>query len=98
MTRQKANLSAVLAPLAADARLGPSHLCLYLAILQCREKREVKGMFRIRKAEIMALAKIHGRTTYYRILNDLRTWGYIQYEPSFSKKGESLVALPAEVR
>ena len=50
--------------------------------------------FYIHRDEIMRLAKIQGRNTYYRIMSELDAWGYIEYWPSRRSKGASKVFLP----
>lgn len=85
-----AKLIDIMGKLIRDGRIGPVHICLYLALWQCSA---ADGGFFVRRAEVMRLAKIKGRTTYYRVMGDLSRWGYIQYERSFSRKGESEVII-----
>jgi hypothetical protein len=59
-------LLAPLAPLVADKRVGPVHVCLYLAIWQSAERQGVDGAIAIRREELMRLAEMEGKTTYYR--------------------------------
>lgn len=79
---------------ASDARLGPMHLSLYLAILYCWLQQGGKGPVRVKGKELMALAKIGGPTPYYRTLRDLHEFGYIVYVPSFCATERSWVYLP----
>lgn len=41
--------------------------------------------------ELMRMAKMEGKTTFYRMMGDLARWGYIQYSPSRNKGGKSRV-------
>ncbi|WP_232778327.1 hypothetical protein [Salegentibacter sediminis] len=41
----------------------------------------------------MALAKIRSRTTYHKLLKDLKNWGYLQYHPSNNPQIGSLVEM-----
>ena len=41
--------------------------------------------------EVMALAKIRSRTTYHKLLRDLKSWGYLQYHPSTNPQRGSLI-------
>lgn len=84
-----ATVGKVLAPLMVDRRIGPVHVCLYLAIWQCGERQARNGWMMIRREELMRLAKISGRTTYYRVMGDLARWGYIGYRPSLYKRQRS---------
>lgn len=88
----------LLAPLVADKRVGPVHVCLYLAIWQCGEGQGVGGAVAIRREELMRLAKMEGKTTYYRVMADLARWGYVRYRPSRSKGGQSCVCLDKDVK
>jgi hypothetical protein len=81
----------LLAPLVGDDRVGPVHVCLYLAILQCGERQPVATPFFIRREELMRLAKIRGKTRYCRVRGELAKWGYLEYWPSRDKGGRSRV-------
>ena len=83
----------LLAPLVADKRVGPVHVCLYLAIWQCGERQGEDGSIVIRREELMRLAKMEGKTTYYRVMGDLARWGYVQYTPSRDGAGRSRVMI-----
>lgn len=87
----------LLAPLVADKRVGPVHVCMWLAIWQCGERQAQGGWMVIRREELMRLAKMEGKTTYYRVMGDLARWGYIGYRPSRSKRGESRVRVKRDV-
>jgi hypothetical protein len=43
--------------------------------------------------EIMALAKMSARATYFKCLNDLNDRGYIRYERSFKRNKRSCIYL-----
>jgi hypothetical protein len=79
----------LLSPLVGDDRVGPVHVCLYLAILQYGERHSAAAPFYIRRGELMRLAKIRGKTTYFRVMGELAEWGYIEYRPSRDKGGRS---------
>lgn len=83
------SLTEILQPLMRDSRIGTVHICAFLALLQLKERSRRKGVFFVRRDGVMWLAKIKGRTTYYRVMRELDEWGYIEYWPSF--KGRSKV-------
>lgn len=56
----------VIARLAADMRLRPSHVSLYVAMMYSGAT----------DADVMARAKV-SVATYYRCVRDLRAWGYL---------------------
>jgi hypothetical protein len=78
----------LLAPLVGDDRVGPVHVCLYLAVLQCGERQSATAPFLIRREELMRLAKIRGKRTYFRVMGELAEFGYIDYWPSRDKGGD----------
>jgi chromosome segregation and condensation protein ScpB len=45
----------------------------------------------IQREELMRLAKIRGKTTYFRVMGELAEWGFIEYRPSRDKGGRSRV-------
>lgn len=61
-------LNGMLARLAADERLRPSHVSLYVAIMWPGG--------RLDDVSLQAYAKI-SPATFYRCLRDLRAWGYL---------------------
>ena len=86
----------ILGPLRGDARAGPVHLCVLLAIWMCGQAEAGAGPavgFVIRREALMRLAKIQGKTTYFRVMKELAEWGYIEYWPSMAKKGKSRVRI-----
>lgn len=68
-------------PLVEDARVGPVHVCVYLALVMCKRNGAFSETWGVRREDVMRLAKITGKTTYYRVMKDLAAWGYIQYKP-----------------
>ena len=77
-----------------DARLGPMHVSLYLAILYCWLRQGGVGAARVNRKELMPLAKIGGPTPLYKYLRELHEFGYIEYQPSFNPGEKSKVFLP----
>ena len=79
---------------AADRRIGSRHISIFVALWLCKERENRVGPFYIRREEVMRLGKIQGRNTYYRVMGELDTWGYIEYWPSCRKEGRTKVFLP----
>ena len=88
----------ILGQLIGDVRAGPVHLCMYLAIWMCGASAGGVGLFVIRREELMRLAKIHGKTTYFRVMKELAEWGYIEYWSSMAKEGKSRVRIVTQLR
>ena len=78
--------------LTVDNRVGPVHLCMFVALLQCREGSDMEKFF-ITRGELMRLARIQGRTTYFKVMKELAEWGYISYEPSKDPAGRGKVRI-----
>jgi len=81
----------ILEVMAEDQRIGPAHVCLYLAIYGWSERLGTKGPFNIRRETLMRLAKLKSKTTYYQIIGDLARWGYIDYQPRKDRRGRNRV-------
>lgn len=90
LERPVQELGVLLAPLVEDRRIGPVHVCVYLALVVAGRQRA--ELFVVCREEVMRLAKIQGRTTYYRVMKDLAKWEYIEYRPGVGK-GKSEVGL-----
>ena len=68
--------------MAIDNRFNPSHVSLYLALFQCWNMNHFENPISINRMQVLQLSKIGSEHTYYRDLNDLNNWGYIEYLPS----------------
>ena len=65
-----------------DARIGVTHISLYMALLYKESMNKGNGSFLIARDDIMKLSKISSRQTYNRCINELCNYGYIRYSPS----------------
>jgi len=74
------DLNKWLAPLQADERIGPVHIAMYLALLQCSTGR--RNWFNINRIKIMKCSKIKGINTYYRTIRQLAEMNLIKYHAS----------------
>jgi len=77
-----------------DARLGPMHISLYLAILYCWLRQGGEGPAKVSGRDLMPLAKIGGPVPMYKSLRQLHEFGYIEYRPSFNRWTKSEIYLP----
>lgn len=76
---------------ADDPRIGTSHICLYLALVNERNS-DATEFFQINRVNLMKNAKI-SRRTYHKCMKELQAYGYIKYEPSSSPFSCSRVLL-----
>ena len=65
-----------------DARIGTSHISLFMALIQQWDKNGGTNPFPIVRDRIMKAAKINGRNTYNKCMKNLHDFGYITYSPS----------------
>lgn len=79
--------------IAEDARIGTSHISIYMALLQEWNSHEGKNPIMISRTIIMKSAKINARYTYNRCMNALQEFGYIIYHPSTNQYELSQVIL-----
>jgi hypothetical protein len=76
--------------IADDARIGNTHICLYLALVN--QGNSFGNFFEINRANLLKNAKI-SRKTYHKCMKELREYGYIKYEPSNNPFSRSRVLL-----
>lgn len=85
------HLTAFYEAIAADARIGTTHICLYFALYHAvgfgnEEFSEVN------RDQLMLNARI-SRKTYNKCMKELQEYGYIKYEPSSNPQVGSKVQL-----
>jgi hypothetical protein len=76
-----------------DPRICPSHISLFIAILQYWQEHECPHPICVFGKELMQLAKISASGTYHRNIRDLHEYGYIKYIPSYNHFLGSLIYL-----
>jgi len=75
----------------ADFRIGKGHLALFSALYIYWSRKGFPDPFRVYGYQVMLMAKISANSTYNRLLNDLKDFGYLRYEASYYKgKGSSI--------
>lgn len=70
--------------IADDARIGVTHISLYMALLQQWNMSGGINPVIVIRSNIMKAAKINARYTYNKCMNNLQEFGYITYLPSSS--------------
>lgn len=76
-----------------DARIGATHISLYMALLQQWNINGGKNPVSVDRIIIMKAAKINARYTYNKCMNNLQEFGYIKYLPSANQFVNSTVYL-----
>ena len=79
--------------IADDARIGTTHISLYMALLQQWNLNGGMNPIIIARVAIMKAAKINARYTYNKCMNNLQEFGYIAYIPSTNPFCNSTVYL-----
>ncbi len=86
-------LSGFYQAIADDARIGSTHISIYMALLQQWNINGGINPVIITRATIMKAAKINARYTYNKCMNSLQEFGYITYLPSSNSFNNSIVYL-----
>lgn len=66
--------------MAEDSRIGSGHIAVFAAIYAV--KYSDSDCRNITKWDIMKMAKISDRNTFYKIINALNEYKYLNYKPS----------------
>jgi hypothetical protein len=74
-----------------DDRLSAFHVSMYLGLFQLWNKNQFENPLPISRKDVMLVSKIGSTHTYYKILSELHTWGYIEYLPEKNPLKNSLV-------
>ncbi|MCH8536107.1 MAG: hypothetical protein LAT51_13635 [Flavobacteriaceae bacterium] len=62
-----------------DKRLKPTHISLYHAIFQMANAHQFPREVKLPRMELMNLSKIKSKATFYKCLNQLDKWNFIDY-------------------
>lgn len=81
------------AAIAADTRIGASHISIYMALLQQWNLNGGANPIIVKRDVIMERAKILARHTYNKCMNELEGYGYISYIPSSNQFESSVIYL-----
>jgi hypothetical protein len=76
-----------------DVRISPTHISLYMALLQQWNINGGTNPVMIVRSIIMKAAKINARYTYNKCMNNLQEFGYITYLPALNQFSCSTVIL-----
>lgn len=73
------------AGIAADPRIRVTHMAVFLAIYQQWLAEGTGGPVCFLGRDMMVASKISSSVTYHRAIRALHEYGYLKYQPSFSK-------------
>lgn len=77
---------------AADNRLLPTHISLFMAIF-FYSKDDAKSAFQVCRRKLMQFARIKSIATYHKCMSELVKFGYIHYKPSYDPIRASRVSI-----
>ena len=76
-----------------DVRLLPTHQSLYLALFFLWRQSGCADLFTISRRELMPLARLQSIATYHKCIRELKSFGYIEYHPTYNYYEGSKVRL-----
>lgn len=76
-----------------DPRINSTHIGVYAALLQCWNRRGCPDLLEVFSHELIGLAKLSSRDTYFKYIGELNEYGYIRYERSFNRNKPSAIYL-----
>lgn len=74
-----------------DPRLSPSHISVFIALIFQWERTGQVKKFRVFSYDVMPMAKVSSRSTYFKCVGDLNDAGYLRYQPSKYKHEASSI-------
>src|SRR5687768_13356036 len=74
-----------------DNRIGATHISTYMALFHLWQMNQFRNPVCFTRQQLMQTAKISGRATFHKCINDLQQFGYIKYVPSFNPAVKSQV-------
>jgi len=78
---------------AADERLNPTHISMYVSLFQFWNACRFQNPISISRNELMKVSKISSKATYHKCMRELHEFGYLSYKPSYNPFKGSLVFL-----
>ena len=87
------HLNGVLRKFSNDDRISASHRSLYLAFFELWNQKRFPKTIMVNSKQVMSRAKLRSRTTYHKLLRELKMWGYLLYYASQNPQTGSLVEM-----
>lgn len=86
-------LSTFIKAIEDDGRIAPVHICVYAALLHYQNTHHLGNRFHVFSYEIMPLAKIGSKATYYKTIRALSEYGYLNLISTRKKNKGSCIHL-----
>ena len=94
--KQSKNIIRLFENVAWNEQMLPSHISMYVSLLQLWSINEFRTSFRIHRDQVMKLSRIKSLATYHRCIRQLHIAGLIGYSPSYDPYKGSLVEIIEE--
>lgn len=76
-----------------DNRLNPSHISVYVVLLNIWHKKQFQTPMNITRKEILLAGKVKSKATYHKCMKELHEYGYIKYIPSYDPLRGSAISM-----
>jgi hypothetical protein len=76
-----------------DPRISSTHIGVYASLLNYWNAQGRSSPIRVFSHEMIGLAKLSCRDTYFKYVGELSAYGYIRYERSFNRNRPSEIYL-----
>ncbi len=76
-----------------DEQIKPTHISVYMALLQLYILNSYINPIHIYRKEVMHFSKINSIATYHKCMKHLHQKGYIKYKPSYNPYKSSMVII-----
>jgi len=87
-------LSNFFAAIAKDPRINSTHIGIYAALLEHWKRNGYPSPLEAFSHELIGLAKLSSRDTYFKYIRELSEYGYIRYERSLNRNVRSRIHFP----
>lgn len=77
----------------SDSNLTTTHIGFCTALAVAWTEQEFKNPFSISRRKLMSASKVKSTSTYHRIISDLKSLKYIEYNSSYHPKEASAIAI-----
>lgn len=91
--KQAKNIFRLFDNVVSDAQMLPSHISMYVSLIQLWSVHNFKNPFRIHREEVMKLSRIKSLATYHRCIKQLDSVRLINYLPSYDPYKGSLIEI-----
>ena len=90
-------LTSFIAAIQKDPRIGISHIGLFAALAALWLQQPEKAYLELYSKQVMLLAKISSSATYHKLIHDLDSFGYLNYEPCYYKRRASRIVITVKL-